>query len=199
MTLASHKAGGPVGTGALVVRAGVALRAQQVGGGQERDRRSGTQDVVGAIGMAAAATAAARDRSSLVVRATRWRDELAAAILRAVPGAVESAVPSGADRSHLVAGIVHVCLPAVDSEALLYRLEHDHQVLASAASSCASGAQEPSHVLSALGHRPRRPRRVRCASRWVGPRPTTTSPPPPLGVADAARRLQAHARHGAPA
>jgi len=44
-----------------------------------------------------------------------------------------------------------VCLPGVDSEALLFLLEHDHRVLASAASSCASGAQEPSHVLAALG------------------------------------------------
>ena len=67
------------------------------------------------------------------------------------PGAVASAVPTGATRDHLVAGVVNVCLPAVDSEALLYVLEHEHAVLASAASSCASGAQEPSHVLAALG------------------------------------------------
>lgn len=150
VTLASHKCGGPRGIGALVVRDGVALASQQLGGGQERDRRSGTQDVASAVAFAVAAEQAAAERAALRVRAQRWHDQLATALLDGVPGAVESAAPTG-DRSHLVPGIVNVCLPEVDSEALLFLLEHDHRVLASAASSCASGAQEPSHVLAALG------------------------------------------------
>ena len=64
ITLASHKCGGPVGTGALVVRRRVAIEAQLLGGGQERDRRSGTQDVAGAVGFAAAAVASLRDRAA---------------------------------------------------------------------------------------------------------------------------------------
>ncbi|MEO7571691.1 MAG: aminotransferase class V-fold PLP-dependent enzyme [Acidimicrobiales bacterium] len=198
VTLVAHKCGGPVGTGALVVRAGVTLQAQQLGGGQERERRSGTQDVAGALGFAAAAIAAAHEREALVDRATTWRDELAAAITRAVPGAVESAAGDDGDRRHLVAGIANLCLPAVDSEALLFMLEHDHRVLASAASSCASGAQEPSHVLAALGL----PRALAAGSLRLSLGWSTTQADidaAAVGVPDAVRRLQTHVRDGAPA
>src|SRR5690606_7992545 len=68
--------------------------AQQLGGGQERERRSGTQDVVGAAGFALAAERAAADREDLVLRARAWRDRLAGAITSSVPGAIESAAPS---------------------------------------------------------------------------------------------------------
>jgi cysteine desulfurase len=150
VTLVAHKCGGPRGMGALVVRSGVDLEPQQLGGGQERERRSGTQDVASAVAFAVAAELADHERMALIDRALPWRDQLTGAITIGVPGAIESAAPDG-DRAHLVAGIANVCLPAVDSEALLFVLEHDHRVLASAASSCASGAQEPSHVLAALG------------------------------------------------
>jgi cysteine desulfurase len=198
VTLASHKCGGPVGTGALIVRAGVVLEAQQLGGGQERERRSGTQDVAGAVGFAAAATAAAAGRTELVARARAWRDELVAVIRAGVPGAIESAVPDGHAREHLVAGIANVCLPAVDSEALLFLLEHEHGVLASAASSCASGAQEPSHVLAALGlDRALASGSLRLSLGWSTTQADVDAAA--AGVPDAARRLQAHARDGAPA
>lgn len=198
VTLVAHKCGGPVGTGALVVRAGATLQAQQLGGGQERERRSGTQDVAGAVGFAAAAIAAAHEREALVDRATRWRDELAAAIIRAVPGAIESAASDDGSRHHLVAGIVNLCLPGVDSEALLFLLEHEHRVLASAASSCASGAQEPSHVLAALGL----PRALAAGSLRLSMGWSTTQADidaAAVGVPAAVGRLQAHVRDGAPA
>ena len=197
VTLASHKCGGPVGVGALLVR-DVPIEAQQVGGGQERERRSGTQDVAGARAFAAAATAASEGRAELVDRVRAWRDGLADALVDAIPGAHESAVPAGESRDHLVAGIANLCLPQVDSEALLFLLEHDHRVLASAASSCASGAQEPSHVLAALGiDRATAAGSLRLSLGW-----STTA-----ADVDAAReavpaavaRLQAHARDGAPA
>lgn len=198
ITLASHKCGGPVGTGALVVRGGVTLQAQQLGGGQERERRSGTQDVAGAVGFAAAATAAAAERAALIARAGAWRDELVAAVLAGVPGAIESAVPAGSDRRHLVAGVANMCLPAVDSEALLFLLEHDHRVLASAASSCASGAQEPSHVLAALGiDRALAAGSLRLSLGWSTTQADVDAAS--VGVPVAARRLQDHARDGAPA
>ncbi len=115
-----------------------------------------------------------------------------------VPGAVESAVPDGSDRHHLVAGVANVCLPAVDSEALLYVLEHDHRVLASAASSCASGAQEPSHVLAALGiDRALAAGSLRLSLGWSTTQADVDAAV--VGVPAAARRLQAHARDGAPA
>ena len=107
-------------------------------------------------------------------------------------------MPRGSTRDHLVAGIANVCLPAVDSEALLFVLEHDHRVLASAASSCASGAQEPSHVLAALGiDRSLAAGSLRLSLGW-----STTQADVDAAVEAvpaAAARLQAHARDGAPA
>ncbi|HEX9766208.1 MAG TPA: cysteine desulfurase family protein [Nitriliruptorales bacterium] len=197
ITLASHKCGGPRGIGALVARAGVTLEAQQVGGGQERERRSGTQDVAGALGFAVAAEAAAHERVGLAARAAVWRARLLEAVLVGVPGSIESAAP-GADRDHLVAGIVNVCLPEVDSEALLFLLEHEHRVLASAASSCASGAQDPSHVLASMGiDRSLARGSLRLSLGWC-----TVEADVDAGV-DAvphvASRLRAHAHGGAPA
>jgi cysteine desulfurase len=198
VTLASHKCGGPKGVGALVVRDGVEVAPQLLGGGQERGRRSGTQNVAAAVGFAAAAELAAADRSQLWARAARWREQLVGAVRAAVPDAVESAVPAGATADHVVPGIVGLCLPEVDSEALLFLLEHDHRVLAAAGSSCASGAQEPSHVLSALGiDRSLARGSVRLSVGW-----STTDEDVAAAVAAvpaAAARLRAHARDGAPA
>ena len=73
------------------------------------------------------------------------RDRLVDGLLAAVPGAIESG-----DRSRKVAGNAHLCFPRIESEALLFLLEREG-IMASAASSCASGAQDPSHVLAALG------------------------------------------------
>jgi cysteine desulfurase len=198
ITLASHKCGGPVGVGALVVRDGVTIAAQQIGGGQERERRSGTQDVASAAAFAAAARAATAQRPALVERARRWRDELVTRLGADIEGARESAVPRGSSRDHLVAGLANVCLPAIDSEALLFVLEHDHRVLASAASSCASGAQEPSHVLAAIGiDRSLAVGSLRLSLGW-----STTQADIDAAcqaVPAAAARLRAHARDGAPA
>ena len=197
VTVAAHKFGGPQGTGALLVRSGVALRPLVLGGGQERERRSGTQDVAGAVALATAATAAMGEREALVARTTVWRDGLVDAVLAKVPGAVESAAEDR-DRRHLVPGIANLCLPAVDSEALLFLLEQDHRVLASAGSSCASGAQEPSHVLAALGlHRSLASGSVRLSLGWSTTDADVVAATE--GVLDVAVRLQAHARDGAPA
>jgi cysteine desulfurase len=149
VTLASHKAGGPKGIGALVVRGGTRLEPLLLGGGQERERRGGTPDVAAAVAFAVAAEEADRERRELCSRARRWRDGLLDGITSAVPGSVATAARR--DRSHVAPGWAHVCLPAVRSEALLFLLEQDHGILASAASSCASGAQERSHVLVAMG------------------------------------------------
>jgi len=151
LSLSAHKFGGPQGVGVLAVRAGTPLRPRLLGGGQERGRRSGTQNVAGIAGAAAAARAAADTRTATVARLGARRDRLVDGLHDAVPDLVETAVdPATRDRSHKIAGSCHVCIPGVEAEAVLVLLERD-EVYASAASSCASGAQEPSHVLAAMG------------------------------------------------
>ena len=149
VSVSAHKFGGPKGVGVLVVRPGVDLAARQVGGGQERDRRSGTQDVAGAAAMAAAARATVAGRAAEQGRIAALRDRLADGLLAAVPDAVETGIADG-DRSGRAAGFCHLCLPGVEAEALLFLLDQAG-LAASAASSCASGAAEPSAVLAAMG------------------------------------------------
>lgn len=149
ISVSAHKFGGPKGVGALVVRPGVALTARQVGGGQERERRSGTQNVAGIAAMATAAQITADHRADDVARIAALRDRLADGLLAAVPDAVETGVMGG-DRSGRAAGLCHLCFPGVEAEALLFLLDQAG-VAASAASSCASGAAEPSAVLAAMG------------------------------------------------
>jgi cysteine desulfurase len=146
VSVSAHKLGGPVGVGALVVPAGAVLAPRQLGGGQERGRRSGTVDVAGAVGLAVALALAADEREAVVARVGTRRDRLEAALVEAVPGLV---VTVGGP-SRRTAGTAHVCIPGVDSEALLFLLDRDG-VCASAASSCSSGAQQASHVLAAMG------------------------------------------------
>ena len=141
---------------------------------------------------------ALRGRARSWTRAAAGATSSSTAVLAGVPGSVASAVPPGATRDHLVAGVVNVCLPAVDSEALLYVLEHEHAVLASAASSCASGAQEPSHVLAALGiERSLAAGSLRLSLGWCTTDADVTAAE--RAVPTAARGLQDHARDGAPA
>jgi cysteine desulfurase len=149
VTVSAHKFGGPKGVGALVVRNGVALEPMLLGGGQERELRSGTQNVAGIAAMAAAAHETVARRAETVARVSVLRDRLADGLRALVPGTYESGVADH-DRSHKVAGSCHLCFEDVESEALLFLLER-RGVYASAASSCASGAQEPSHVLAAMG------------------------------------------------
>ena len=149
VSVSAHKLGGPKGVGALVVRHGVALPPLLLGGGQERDRRSGTANVAGIVGFAAALDATAAERDDTRARVAGLRDRLGEGLRRAVPGLVETALAAD-DRGGRLPGICHVCIPGVDSESLLFLAETDG-VYAAAAASCASGAQQSSHVLSAMG------------------------------------------------
>jgi len=115
------------------------------GGGQERERRSGTQNVPAIVGLGEAARLVVADRATTVERVGALRDRLEAGLL-AVPG-TRRTVPVGTPRTPAIA---HICFDGVESESLLFLLERDG-VSASAGSSCASGAQEPSHVLAAMG------------------------------------------------
>lgn len=128
----------------MVVSNGVTPEPLMRGGGQERGRRSGTIDVAGAVGTATALHITGSQRATASQRVTSLRDELLDA-LTAIDGVTET-VP----RLRTVPGIAHICVNDLDSEALLFMLD-EADVYASAASACASGAMESSHVLSALG------------------------------------------------
>ena len=145
ISVAAHKFAGPQGVGALVVRRGVHLEPLIRGGGQERERRSGTHNVAGIVGMAAALVAAAADRVDAATRAAALRDRLVAGLRCRLDGVVESA--AGAER---LPNIAHLRIAGVENESLLVLLD-DAGVCAAAGSSCASGAMEPSHVLAAMG------------------------------------------------
>jgi cysteine desulfurase len=149
VSISGHKFGAPKGIGALVIReqaeVGTKLTPLLKGGGQERGRRGGTHNVAGIAGLAVAAELTAADRAEQVERVGKLRNRLADAIASTIEGAVETG-----DRSHKTANICHFCFEGIESEALLFLLEQA-DIMASAASSCSSGAMEPSHVLAAMG------------------------------------------------
>ncbi|HUR48416.1 MAG TPA: cysteine desulfurase family protein [Acidimicrobiales bacterium] len=144
VSVTAHKFGGPKGVGALVAR-DVTLAARQLGGGQERGVRSGTLNVAGIIGMATAARITADTRPATARRVARLRDRLADGLIESVPGCTETA-----KRIEQVPGNCHVRFDGIENEALLFLLD-EAGICASAGSACASGAMEPSHVLTAMG------------------------------------------------
>lgn len=145
VSIAAHKFGGPQGVGALVVRRGIRLRPQLLGGGQERDVRSGTHNVAGIAGMAAALRASVQDRMTAWTRVAAQRDRLVQRITAEVEGVRETAT-----EARRLPNIGHLTIAGVENESLLMLLD-DLDVCAAAGSSCASGAMEPSHVLAAMG------------------------------------------------
>ena len=158
VSISGHKVGGPKGSGVLVVRDGVELAPLLRGGAQERERRSGTPDLAGAVATAVALEEAVAARVELVPRIAAWRDRLRDEVLAGVPaGTVVDTLDAAADPAgpapERVANIVHLSCRGLHREALLFRLDEEG-VAASAGSSCASGALEPSHVVRALGLAP---------------------------------------------
>lgn len=145
LTLSAHKFGGPKGVGVMAVREGTVLEPLMLGGGQERDRRSGTHNVAGIVGAAEALRVTDETRAAEVARVRALRDTLLRGLVAGIPCAVPT-LPAGEGS----AGTAHVCLDGLESESLLYLLD-TAGVCVSAASACASGAMEPSHVLAAMG------------------------------------------------
>ena len=145
LSLSAHKFGGPKGVGVMVIKTGKNLEPLIFGGGQERDRRSGTHNVSGIIATAKALEVTDATRAEESVRVTKLRDRLVDEIRAQVDGVLET-VP----REHRVPGVAHICFSGLENEALLFLLDQA-DVYASAASACASGAMEPSHVLEAMG------------------------------------------------
>jgi cysteine desulfurase len=146
LSISAHKIYGPKGVGALWVRHGVALAAQSTGGGQERNRRSATENVAGIAALAAAAELAERVRVEETARQADLCARLVAGVQSGVPGAIVTA--AGAPKA---TGFASFAFPGVRSDVLLAALDMDG-VEASAGSACASGAPLPSHVLRAMGY-----------------------------------------------
>ncbi|OIH93103.1 MULTISPECIES: cysteine desulfurase family protein [unclassified Curtobacterium] len=147
VSLSGHKLGAPKGTGVLAVRSGVPLEPLLHGGGQERGRRSGTEDVAGAVAVATAlglrSSGGAAGAAS--VAATSARDAVLDGVLAAVPGAFVTG-----SRTHRLPGHASFCFPGVNGETVLLELEQ-RDVVSSSGSACAAGSTEASHVLTALG------------------------------------------------
>lgn len=146
VAVSAHKLGGPVGVGVLAERLPSVIAPHQYGGGQERERRSGTQNVVGAVGLATALRLAAAERDAATRRVAGLRDALARGLTAAIPDAHRTIPPGVAT----LPGHLHLCLPGVERDELLVVLG-ERGICASGGSSCASGALQPSHVLSAMG------------------------------------------------
>lgn len=146
VSISAHKFGGPQGTGALAFRRKISLEPLIFGGPQERERRAGTHNVAGVVGMAAALRATVEEMEVVARRVKALRDTLCAGLLGAIPGAHETA--PGQEKAP---GYCHLVIEGIESEALLMVLD-GFGVAASAGSACASGAMEPSHVLTAMGY-----------------------------------------------
>jgi cysteine desulfurase len=148
LSVSAHKIGGPVGIGALVLSRTAQLVPLVHGGGQQRQVRSGTQDVAAAAAFAAAADAAAAELGRESRRLSALRDRLIEGVLAAVPQAVLSGLPAG-DPGR-VASNAHFTFPGAQGDSLLFLLDMAG-VSVSTGSACQAGIPEPSHVLLAMG------------------------------------------------
>lgn len=152
LSLSGHKFYGPKGVGALYVRSGVDLGPLVEGGSQERERRGGTENVPGVVGLAAALERAADSADDRVEHLSRLQRRLVEGLAHAVPG--DYVLNTPIDAAPVVPHVVNVAFPPngdpIDGEMLILNLDMEG-VLVSAGSACTSGAMEPSHVLTALG------------------------------------------------
>jgi cysteine desulfurase len=145
ISLAAHKFYGPKGVGALIARRGVRLTPLLHGGGQERGRRAGTENVASIVGMAHALERARSDVQAEAARLTDLRDRLIRRVCETVPDGVLNGHPV-----HRLPNNAHISFAGVEGEALLLNLDLEG-VCASAGSACSAGSLEPSHVMRALG------------------------------------------------
>ncbi|MEZ0090631.1 cysteine desulfurase family protein [Streptacidiphilus sp. EB129] len=150
LTVTGHKIGGPYGIGALLLGRTMTPIPLLHGGGQERDVRSGTLDVPGAAGFAAAAEIAAARRPEHAATTALLRDELVAAVFDAVPDAVLNGDPAPGGR---LPASAHFSFPGCEGDALLMLLDA-RGVECSTGSACSAGVPQPSHVLLAMGAEP---------------------------------------------
>ncbi len=149
MSITAHKFGGPPGTGALLLRRDIACVPLLHGGGQERDVRSGTVDVAGAVAMAAAADTAVGTLDESAERLGVLRDALVEGVL----GSIDGVVLNGARGDQRLPGNAHFTFRGCEGDSLLMLLDANG-IECSTGSACTAGVAEPSHVLLAMGADP---------------------------------------------
>jgi cysteine desulfurase len=149
MSVAAHKFGGPPGVGALLVRRDVSCVPLSHGGGQERDIRSGTPDVPGAVGMAAAAQIAVDGLEANSARLRSLRDRLVEGVL----AEIDDVRLNGARDGLRLPGNAHFTFRGCEGDALLMLLDANG-IECSTGSACTAGVAQPSHVLLAMGADP---------------------------------------------
>lgn len=148
LSVSAHKIGGPVGIGALVLSRSASVVPLVHGGGQQRQVRSGTQDVAAAVSFAVAARAAAAELAGESARLSALRDRLIHGVQAAVPEARLSG--PGPESGERVASNAHFTFPGAQGDSLLFLLDLAG-VSVSTGSACQAGIPEPSHVLLAMG------------------------------------------------
>jgi cysteine desulfurase len=150
LSLSAHKFNGPKGAGALWIRRGARLTSFMTGGRHERNRRAGTENVPGIVGLGVAARLARAKLADTPERLRALRDRLEEGVLRLVPGTARN----GAAEPR-VANTTNISFDGVEAESLLIALDLEG-IAVSTGSACSSGTLEPSHVLRAMGLPPHR-------------------------------------------
>ena len=150
LSLSGHKFYGPKGVGALYTRKGVKFIPLFHGGGHERGRRSGTENVAGIVGLGEAARLAKLEIEDDEKRIKPLRDKLEQGILKTI-----SEVEVNGDPDNRIVNTLNVCLKHIEGESILINLDFEG-ICASSGSACTSGSLEPSHVLLAMGISPER-------------------------------------------
>lgn len=145
LSMSAHKFYGPKGVGALYVRSGVEFSKIQDGGHQERDKRSGTENVAGIVGLGKAIELADLNLENYNSKLCKLKNYF----IREILNKFENVKING-DLKQRLPGNVNVSFPGLDGEELLLKLD-SYGICASAGSACSSGASEPSHVLMAIG------------------------------------------------
>ena len=145
LSVSAHKIYGPKGVGALYVRSGIPIEPLLHGGGQERGRRAGTENVPAIAGFGEAVRLLLPEREAVAARLTLLRDIFLAALRQRIPSMVLNGHP--AER---LPNNINLSFPGLDAETLLLTLDRAG-ISASSGSACTSGSIEPSHVLTAMG------------------------------------------------
>ncbi|WP_323958718.1 aminotransferase class V-fold PLP-dependent enzyme [Arthrobacter sp. JZ12] len=145
MSISGHKLGAPKGSGVLFARSRIPLEPLIHGGGQERGKRSGTENVAGAVAVATAICLAQQERESNCAASVARRNHLINTVLTGIEGAILTG-----DAQKRLPNLASFCFPGASGEAILLELERAG-VISSSGSACAAGDSEPSTVLLALG------------------------------------------------
>ena len=145
LSLSAHKFHGPKGVGALYMKKGIRLPSYVMGGAQERNRRAGTENVAGIVGLGAAIALATQTLEESAARMTKLRDKLIAGIAQRIPEVKLNGHPT-----MRLPNNVNYSIKYIEGESILLMLDMNG-IAASSGSACTSGSLDPSHVLLALG------------------------------------------------